>query len=73
MSLMNALWPYFGYLDNPIEDGKRAQESQLRIHKGCEQLIKEMSSYQYKKQEDFIEGECSVVEIDGKKLIEEIK
>lgn len=74
MSLINSLLPWLIDLGSPIEDGKRAQESQLRIHNGCEKFIKEMRTYTYNPiKPDFIESECSVVEIDGKKLLEEIK
>lgn len=78
MSLMNALWPWHMNLGNPIEDGKKAQMDHrldsLRLFPGCENIIKEMRTYTYQPiKPDFIEGECSVVEIDGKKLLEEIK
>lgn len=73
----------FGYdLGNPIEDGKAAQ--MLNIYKGCENLVQNMRSYEYHKPKKIlygrtsrdagsIEGECTVIEINGKKLLGDVK
>jgi hypothetical protein len=77
MSLINVLWPYLG---NPIEDGKKAQMDHrldsLRLYPECDNLEKESRNIFYgrkSKEAECIDGEYSVVEIDGKKLLEEIK
>lgn len=73
MSLIDVLWPYLG---NPIEDGKRAQLEQSRTFTmgvddlrkakiGDKVIIQRPRPYKF----NFIEGECSVIEIDGKKLL----
>jgi hypothetical protein len=60
-----------GPLGNPIEDGKRAQMEASRL----DILFGSVSVHEYKVEiSDGVtfEGECSVVEIDGKKLLEEM-
>lgn len=78
MSLMNAL--FGGDLGDSIEDGKKAQLEQSRTFQmGIDDLReaeigdKVIFSVLEPYKTSFIEGECSVVEIDGKKLLEEIK
>ena len=73
---MGFLGRWLGELGDPIEDGKKAQMDHrldsLRIFPECKNLIKEMRTYTYQPiKPDFIEGECSVVEIDGKKLLDD--
>jgi hypothetical protein len=79
MSLIDVLWPY-GSLGNPIEDGKKSKLEQSRtFHMGVDDLReakigdKVVMQYPRPYKPDFIEGECSVVEIDGKKLLEEME
>lgn len=85
MSLMNALWPWFGELGDPIEDGKKAQLEQSRTFKmgvddlreakiGDKVILEKPKTILYgRTSREFgsIEGEFSVVEIDGKKLLDD--
>ncbi len=82
MGLLDALWPY-GSLGNPIEDGKRAQmdhrlDSSRTFQMGVDNLREAQIGDKViirvpKPFKPAIEGEYSVVEIDGKKLLEEMK
>lgn len=61
----------YGPLGNPIEDGMAAQMANR-----LDVLFGSVSVPEYKVEISdgkTFEGECSVVEIDGKKLLEEIK
>lgn len=69
---MGFLGRWLGELGDPIEYGNRSQQESLKFYPGCENFIKEMRTYTYQPiKPDFIEGECSVVEIDGKKLLDD--